>query len=342
MASPINNHNKLTSCAYKGYLYHSRQAVPNISKASHSFKYRVMYLYLDLTETDIVFKNIPFASINQHNLYSWFRKHHMGKQNQSLSDCIKNLVQQHCGKRPDQNGKVCVLTAPTQFGFGHSPISIFYCFNEAHDKLQTIVIELHNKPWQEIHCYVFPLFDENEVTELHTFRTIKRFYASPFLSMKYEYFLSFSNPNLSKLKVFGTMIHKEHDDHGNKAVAQHDWGTSSLASSADWNEHKQGTKVFNFGFSDMKRLDINLWNMIGLMVSYPVMCCSIAFWILWETIILLSKRITMKRKPNNHYNLFVNPITIILAGLIHFLMVCVGKLFSGITIFVCCIRVDSR
>ena len=155
------------SCLFRGFVSHTRHVVPGSSTASNSFKYPVMYFYLDLDHVDDTFSEIPFVSINRHNILSWFRRDYIGARDTSvsLSDYIKDLVESHCNHRPDALGKVCLLTLPTQFGYGFNPVSIFYCFNAANTKIQAIVAEVHNT-----RMYVTRYHPPNIISTNHSMR----------------------------------------------------------------------------------------------------------------------------------------------------------------------------
>eukprot|EP01084_Bolivina_argentea_P108123 193231_1 len=327
------------SCIYKGYVYHTRHTVPQSSNITNSFKYPVMYLYLDLNEIDKTFINIPFASINRYNLISWFRHHYIGDPNISLNEYIKQLIYSHCNKKPDKNGKVYLLTLPSQFGYGFNPVSIYYCFNESHTKIQAIVCEVHNTPWLETHCYILPFFDyenDNNINDkyLYTCQWPKAFHVSPFYTLNYEYIWSFNNPNINrnKFKSFGSLLkYKNENDKMNVNIKTHKWGTSSLGTHIDLQkngiDNNKYIKAFDFGFRDMERMEMNNKNMVLFLLYCPVICCVIQLWIHWQAFKVYYKGISIKQHPKNKY---VNPFTFWIKHIIIFVMAVIGEIFAFI------------
>ena len=321
-----------SSCVYHGNVFHSRHVVSSC-KASNSFKYPVMYLYLDLSDLNNTFKHIPFVSINEYNLISWFRSHYIGDSNILLSQYVKDLILSHCNRRPD--GKVCLLTLPTQFGYGFNPVSIFYCFDASNTKIQAIVVEVHNTPWLETHCYILPFFEcDSNDNKLMTAQWKKAFHVSPFYAMQYEYVWSFSNPNGHKhaFKSFGCLIQRKNESSERLDIKKHEWGTSSLASAVsleknaiDWNEYE---KVFDFGFRDMKRMEINNRNMLLFLMYFPVISCAIQLWIYWQALKVYWKGIEVQQHPKNKY---VNPFVFWIKHSLMFLVAIISNITSFIT-----------
>merc|ERR1712228_1130665 len=163
------------------------------------------------------------------------------------------------------------------------------------------------------HCYILPFFDCNVNEKMVTAQWKKAFHVSPFYQMQYEYFWSFNNPNDRKqaFKSFGSLIQQknENDEDGmNENIQKHEWGTSSMAKSVclseggiDWNKYE---KVFDFGFADMKRMEINNKNMLLFLIYFPVISCVIQLWIHWQAFKVYWKGIKVQQHPTNKY---VNP-----------------------------------
>eukprot|EP01083_Nonionella_stella_P290044 986934_1 len=325
------------SCIYRGYVSHRRHIVSESSKRANAFKYPVMYFYLDLDEINSTFTNIPFVSINGYNIISWFRNHYIcnsnQNHNQSLSDCIKDLVYLHCNKRPDQNGKVCLLTMPTQFGYGFNPVSMFYCFNAQNTKIQALVCEVHNTPWLDTHCYVLPFFECDN--DLLSAQWAKAFHVSPFYTMDYQYVWSFNNPHNEQntFKSFGCLLKPKHKMETNVDVKQHPWGTSSVAHSIDLHKNEidyhNYIKAFDFGFRDMIKMEINIKTMLLFMLHSPMMSAMTQLWIHWQTMRVYWKGITVHQNPQNKdVNAFIFLVK-------HFLIICGALIAIVLSIIPC-------
>ena len=93
-----------------------------------------------------------------------------------------------------------MLTNFRYFGFGMNPVSFYYCFDTAGERVETVVAEVSNTPWNERHCYVLSfavsdaaamhLHDEQTGTESQStgrFENPKEFHVSPFMPMDMTY-----------------------------------------------------------------------------------------------------------------------------------------------------------
>ena len=77
----------MTSAIYNGTVIHKR-----FKPKLHFFKYKVFSLLIDLTELNILDKNISFFSYNKFNLISFFDKDHGERDGKSLVEWVrKNL-----------------------------------------------------------------------------------------------------------------------------------------------------------------------------------------------------------------------------------------------------------
>jgi DUF1365 family protein len=54
-------------------------------------------------------------------------------------------------------GPIRLLTHLRYFGCSLNPVSFYYCFDAADVRVETIVAEITNTPWNERHAYVLPL-----------------------------------------------------------------------------------------------------------------------------------------------------------------------------------------
>ncbi len=53
-------------------------------------------------------------------------------------------------------GPIRLLTHLRYFGYCFNPVSFYYCFDARRDRVETIVAEITNTPWNERHAYVLP------------------------------------------------------------------------------------------------------------------------------------------------------------------------------------------
>lgn len=132
------------SCIYEGQVRHRR-----FSLVENVFRYRLFLLYLDLAELPTLFDPSRFWSYEQANIASFYRKHHLGSPDISLDTTVRDLVAQQTGTLPA--GPIRMLTHLQYFGYCFNPVCFYYCYDAADQELETIVAEVHNRPWGETH-----------------------------------------------------------------------------------------------------------------------------------------------------------------------------------------------
>lgn len=194
----------------------------------------------------------------------------------------------------------------------------------------------HYSAWLETHCYVLPFFEDRHVDDhnLYTAQWTKAFHVSPFYTMNYEYVWSFGNPNdhQREFRSFGSLLRfRKSAERMDATVKVHRWGTSSLASPVDLKvdglRRDRLIKAFDFGFREMKRMEINYWNMFRFMSYFPVICCVIQLWIHWQAVKVYWKGISVKRHPTDKY---VNPMVFWLKHAVIFVVGVIGMIVSWI------------
>jgi len=164
----------MRSRIYDGWVRHRRER-----PQPHTFDYRLYMMYLDLSELDELFRHRWLWSSRGFNL-AWFRRtDHFGDPDMDLEPAVRSLVAERLGRRPQ--GPVCLLTHLRYFGYCMNPVSFYYCWDAAGERLDAIVAEGHNTPWGETHCYVL----DPRRGEQHEFR--KSFHVSPFMGMDQQY-----------------------------------------------------------------------------------------------------------------------------------------------------------
>ncbi|MCK6445019.1 MAG: DUF1365 domain-containing protein [Planctomycetes bacterium] len=175
----------------KSALYFGRVAHARRGDVEHGFSYRVGFLYVDLAETDELFRGRALWRHGDFGLWSWSRRGHLGPDDRPLDTCVRDLVAERSGRRP--LGPIRLLTQPRVLGFVFNPVSFYYCFDEHDRELEVVVAEITNTPWHEQHCYV--LSREASVERgAWRFRFAKSFHVSPFFPMEHEYDWSFTEP----------------------------------------------------------------------------------------------------------------------------------------------------
>ena len=135
----------MTSAIYNGTVIHKR-----FKPKLHFFKYKVFSLLIDLSELNILDKNVSFFSYNKFNLISFFDKDHGERDGSSLINWVKINLENY--KIDTDNIKIKLLCYPRIFGYVFNPLSIFFVYKSSN--LIAILYEVKNT-FGEQHTYVF-------------------------------------------------------------------------------------------------------------------------------------------------------------------------------------------
>lgn len=74
--------------------------------------------------------------------------------NESLAQCVRRVVQKATGKAPAKSAKIKLLTHLQYFGYCFNPISVYYVYNSSNTAVETVIAEVSNTPWMEMHLYI--------------------------------------------------------------------------------------------------------------------------------------------------------------------------------------------
>ena len=208
-------------------------------------------MYLDLDELHAVFALSPLWGRQRFALAKFKRRDFLGAGESDLKTAVLNCVTQALGKTP--KGPVRMLANLRYFGYSVNPLTTYYCFDETGERVEAIVAEVNNTPWNERHAYVLPA---NGVDHFH-FTFDKEFHVSPFnpLAMTYHWFSNTPGDHLA--------IHLEN------------WG--------------QGNKIMDATLS-LRSSPITAKKMNHLLIAYPFMTVKVIAAIYWQAVKLLLKR----------------------------------------------------
>lgn len=177
----------LHSALYTGAVRHRRFA-----PVTNEFTYTHTMAYLDLAELPTLFAREPLVSLGRPNL-AWFRRaDYLGDPAVPLDRAVGDLVVERTGTRP--SGPIRMLTTLRQLGYAFNPVTFYYCFDAAGERVDTIVAEITNTPWLERHAYVLPREAGEVRGGRRRFRFPKAFHVSPFLPMDLEHVWRFTDP----------------------------------------------------------------------------------------------------------------------------------------------------
>lgn len=148
--------------------------------------------WIDLAELDEVFRGRLFWSTRRPALAWMKRSDYLGNPAHPLERSVRDLVEYETGLRP--RGPVRLLTHLRTYGHCFNPVTFYYCYAEDGEKLQAIIAEITNTPWNERHAYVLPAHADEKVAGRLNFRFGKLFHVSPFMPMKIDYEWRFAPP----------------------------------------------------------------------------------------------------------------------------------------------------
>ncbi|MET0355663.1 MAG: DUF1365 domain-containing protein [Cellvibrio sp.] len=182
---------QFASAIYSGKVRHRR-----FSPKQHAFEYNVFMMYLDTSEIEKIFSLSPWWSLSHFSPVQYKRSDfHIDQKNlhnknlPSVDESIRNTVESATDKRP--TGPIRMLVNLRYWGFNMNPLSTYYCFDDAGEKIIAILAEVHNTPWNERHAYVLTGedFSNKQHISFH-----KEFHVSPFNPIEMDYHWHSSTP----------------------------------------------------------------------------------------------------------------------------------------------------
>ena len=194
-----------SSCIYNGQVVHKR-----FRPKEHFFKYKVFSLLLDLSELNLLDKELKIFSYNKFNILSFFDIDHGPRDGTSLISWVKkNLDNNNINSEGIQ---IKLLCYPRVWGYVFNPLSIFFVYDK-NSNLVSILYEVKNT-FGEQHTYVFKIDNSNQLSQ-HSCK--KKFHVSPFIEMNCSYYFKILNPT-NKLSV----VINQNDDNGKILFASQD------------------------------------------------------------------------------------------------------------------------
>ena len=246
------------SCIYEGTVRHRRFAPrPNM------FQYRLFFMFLDLAELPTLFDIHPLWSYERFNIACFRRRDHFGDPTIPLDLALADLVEDRIGSRP--NGPIRLLTHLRYYGHCFNPASFYYCYDATDTTVETIIVEIHNTPWGERHCYVLGAEqNEHPVKYWRRHQLSKAFHVSPFIDMDIHYDWRFCEP-ADSLQVH--MI-----------------------------DHQGGQRLFDASLS-LSRREITRTVLTGVLVRFPMITVKVIAMIYWQALRLVLKKTPIFTHP---------------------------------------------
>jgi len=242
---------------YEGVVRHRR-----VSPRHHEFHYRVAMPYLCLDELPDIFSTTRFWSARGPALAEFRRSDFLGDPALPLQDEVRRRIHEVTGAV--QSGPIYLLANLRYFGYVMNPIACYYCFNDDETRLEYVVAEVNNTPWNERHSYVLPGPDAG--VWLKT-AFDKELHVSPFNPMAMRYHWRSNTPDRR------LVLHME-----NRA---------------------DGARVFDATLSLSAR-PITKGTLNKLLFRYPFMTAKVGLAIYWQALRLYLKGIPIYPHPKNH------------------------------------------
>jgi DUF1365 family protein len=258
----------MQSALYLGRVRHRRFA-----PRAREFEYRLYMAWLDLAELEHVFAGRWLWSARRPAL-AWFRRaDYLGDPALPLDEAVRRRVHEETGARP--MGPIRMLTHLRQFGVGFNPVTFYYCYSPDGRRVDAIVAEITNTPWNERHAYVLSAATEAGAHPgapagagralRHRFR--KAFHVSPFLEMALDYDWRFSAP-IGRARAIA--VHME--------------------------DAKDGERVFDATLT-LERREITGRTLARALASFPLMTARVVGAIYWQALRLWLAQVPFHPHP---------------------------------------------
>ncbi|MEH6580769.1 MAG: DUF1365 domain-containing protein [Halioglobus sp.] len=246
----------MKSRLYEGILRHRR-----VSPRNHAFQYRVFMPYLCLDELPELFADKSFWSATGRALGEFRRSDFLGDPALPLSSEVRRRIHEETGEA--HSGPIYLLANLRYFGHIINPIACYYCYSEDESRLEYIVAEVNNTPWDERHSYVLP-----GPTTGKWLKTDfdKAFHVSPFNPMSMCYHWRSNTPDRR------LVLHMENSS--------------------------EGEKVFDATLS-LSAQPLTASNLNKYLFRYPLMTVKVVFAIYWQALRLYLKGVPIHTHPNN-------------------------------------------
>jgi DUF1365 family protein len=138
--------------------------------------------FICLDELPGLFDGNPFWSARGFAPARFRREDFLGDPQKPLVDEVRRRIQEETGQA--HRGPIYLLANLRYFGIQMNPIACYYCYSEDESRLEYLVAEVNNTPWDERHSYVLRGPESGQWLET---QFDKAFHVSPFNPMDMRY-----------------------------------------------------------------------------------------------------------------------------------------------------------
>ena len=143
--------------------------------------------YFDISKVESLLPESFLFKVNKPALVSYYRSDYHGDTRLALDESVRKTVKDKTGTILE--GPIRLLTHLRYFGYCFNPVSFYYCFDKSDKKLEMIMAEVTNTPWNERHCYFITAKKNRSFRQ----ELKKQFHVSPFWDMDHDYDWYFSD-----------------------------------------------------------------------------------------------------------------------------------------------------
>ena len=213
-----------------------------------------------------------------------------------IDESVRAAVENKLNFRPA--GAIRVLTNFRYFGYLINPITCYYCFDESGERLQALLIEVTNTPWEQRTHYVLDLrqYQSGQSIDFN-----KDMHVSPFMPMNMMYRWKGSVPGANLMYSLASFMVPEPAwelEPVSETEIQSKHGESQLVSVVGETTH---SRQFDSGVN-FKRIEITSASLNQVLWQYPWMSGKVALAIYWQALRLWLKRIPFVPHPNKQSN----------------------------------------
>jgi DUF1365 family protein len=99
--------------------------------------------------------------MNRSAIASFREEHHMKahmRPGKRLGEAVRDAVEAETGARPADTARIMLLTHLSYFGYVFNPVSFYFIYDPStgNRRVSTVLAEVSNTPWNEMHLYVLP------------------------------------------------------------------------------------------------------------------------------------------------------------------------------------------